>query len=318
MRRELLILSAFTIALVWSACTPDPLNPYDDILPIIDMGGLIVPEPPVGSFGWIHQQVFKPTCANSGCHDGFFEPDFRSISSAWNTLVNQDVISNDADFTFDHRVVPGNASASLLIERLTVDIPNSSGMMPLEVDPGSDYEERRQEYIDAITAWIDGGATDMNGVPAPTGGTNLPPQITGFGAFPVGDYENMYPQDEGNGVQPFLVQSGAVELVMAIYDDQTALSSLAPYEVAVFDDMNGVSTAPGTTIQAFPLPFEAGDFFDGTSTYASHVVLDISAYAPGTDLYLQVRLGDGIITTFVPDPVNLSYINLLYRLRIAE
>lgn len=309
---------ALAVTLLWSACTSEPPNPYDDIQPIVNWGELDVPNPPTGSFGWIHQQVFKPTCANAGCHDGFFEPDFRTINSSWNTLVNQAVISNDAELSFESRVVPGNAAASLLIKRLTVDIPNSSGMMPLEVDPGSDYEQRRQEYIDAITAWIEGGAADMNGTPAPTSGANLPPQISGFGAFPVGDYEGMYTQDEGEGIQPILVQPGAVELILAISDDQTELNDLAPYEVAISNNMDGVSTVPGTPIEAFPTPFDANDFFDGTSTYASHVVLDISAYTPGTDLYVQVRLGDGLLTTVVPDPNNLSYVHLLYRLRISE
>jgi hypothetical protein len=309
------VIGVFAIG---SGCTPDPTNPYDDMVPIVNMAELVVPDPPQGSFGWIHSNIFRPTCANSGCHNGFFEPDFRTVSSSWNTLVNQDVISNNAAFSFEHRVVPGNASASFLLERLTVNIPNSSGMMPLELDPDSDYDDRREEFIAAIEAWIDGGATDINGNAAPTSGTNLPPQVTGFGAFPVGDYENMYSLDEGEGVQPFLVQPGQVELILAISDDQTALDQLAPYEVATAEIIDELSTSPGTTISAFPSPFVAGDFSGGESTYASHVVLDISAYAPGTDIYLQVRLGDGQLTSVVPDPENLSYITMLYRLRIAD
>ena len=30
----------------------------------------------------LHQNIFKPTCANAGCHDGTFEPDFRTIESS--------------------------------------------------------------------------------------------------------------------------------------------------------------------------------------------------------------------------------------------
>ncbi|MBK7268515.1 MAG: hypothetical protein IPI07_03030, partial [Flavobacteriales bacterium] len=32
----------------------------------------------------------------SGCHDGTFEPEFRTIASAYNSLVYHPVIANDA------------------------------------------------------------------------------------------------------------------------------------------------------------------------------------------------------------------------------
>ena len=79
---------------------PDPPpNPYDDLPPVVPTGGLAVfgsrsargqlrLAPPAGAQA--------PTCANSGCHDGTFEPDFRTVGSSWNTLVNHPVIANDA------------------------------------------------------------------------------------------------------------------------------------------------------------------------------------------------------------------------------
>ena len=91
--------------------------------------------------------------------------------------MNHPVIANDAAMSFNRRVVPGNVGASFLHERLTVEIPNTSGMMPLEVDEDSDYDERRDEYIAAITAWIETGAPDLNGNTAPAEGASLPPQI---------------------------------------------------------------------------------------------------------------------------------------------
>ena len=40
----------------------------------------------------LHRDVFLPTCANSGCHDGLFEPDFRTIESSYNSLVIDQIL----------------------------------------------------------------------------------------------------------------------------------------------------------------------------------------------------------------------------------
>ena len=56
----------------------------------------------------LHANIFGKTCANSGCHDGNFEPDFRTIESTYNTLVFQPIIKNDLQGTYEYRVVPGN------------------------------------------------------------------------------------------------------------------------------------------------------------------------------------------------------------------
>lgn len=110
------------------------------------------------SLAGLHQNIFKPTCANSGCHDGTFEPDFRTIEGTYNTLVNHPVIKNDSENTYTFRVVPGNVDASQLVARVTFDIDGNSGIMPLAIDPDSDYEEKREEYVQNIKDWISAGA----------------------------------------------------------------------------------------------------------------------------------------------------------------
>ncbi|MCI5055527.1 MAG: hypothetical protein MRY83_05415 [Flavobacteriales bacterium] len=136
--------------------TDDFVNPYDQnnvILNPVDTA-----EIPSENFAYLHEKVFLPTCANSGCHDGTFEPDFRTISSTYNTTVNHSVITNDQSASFQYRVKPGSSSESLLFVRLETFLPNTSGIMPLEVEPESDWPEKKSEYIAAIKAWIDGGA----------------------------------------------------------------------------------------------------------------------------------------------------------------
>lgn len=106
----------------------------------------------------LHATIFKPTCANSGCHDGTFEPDFRTIQSTYNTLVNHPIIKNDPQGSFEYRVIPNNVAESQLIARLTYDIDGNSGVMPLALEPDNDWESTSDTHIENIRKWIQNGA----------------------------------------------------------------------------------------------------------------------------------------------------------------
>lgn len=140
-------------------CTKEPANPFDPFAEeeAVDNGEIQL-DPT--SLAGLHANIFGKTCANAGCHDGTFEPDFRTIGSTYNTLVNHPVIKNDPQGSFTYRVVPGDAGRSLLIARLTYDIDGNSGVMPLVVEPGSDWYEKKDEYIDHIKTWINEGAKE--------------------------------------------------------------------------------------------------------------------------------------------------------------
>jgi len=167
------------VLLLMGACSKNkgPENPFDDPKnkppitnnPIDSLG--------IDNFAGLQRDIFKKTCSNSGCHDGTFEPDFRTIESSYNTLVYQPVIKNNPSGSFVHRVVPGNAQASVLYERVVRDIDGISGIMPLSVDPDSDWPTRKTTYINAIVAWINAGAKDMFGNPPGNGPAN--PKIQG-------------------------------------------------------------------------------------------------------------------------------------------
>ena len=147
-----------------ASCGEDepPFNPFDDptLQPppedTTDTGIVLDPT----SLAGLHQTIFKPVCANSGCHDGSFEPEFRTIESSYNTLVNHDALKLDISTTITKRVVPGNPDQSMLMYRLTQFLPNSSGIMPLQVEPDSDWNEKKDEYINNIRTWILNGAPD--------------------------------------------------------------------------------------------------------------------------------------------------------------
>jgi len=151
------LLAAVLGALALPGCEPEPVsNPYEGESSTTDSTST-TPLVYSGLIG-LQDQLFSPTCANAGCHDGTFEPDFRTIGSTYNTLVNHPVIKNDAANTFTFRVVPGSVSESQLMNRLTVDIDNNSGIMPLALEPDSDYPINKEVYLDWVRRWIDEGA----------------------------------------------------------------------------------------------------------------------------------------------------------------
>lgn len=151
-------LIVFCFCVFSFACQKKHVNPYDEQeLPINGNDSTII-ELPASSFNAIHANILHPTCARSGCHDGHFEPDFRTQESSYNTLVNHPIIKNDPQGTYQVRVQPGSPNQSLLLARLTVDIDGNSGIMPLSVDSDSDWETNKADYIKNITDWIQNGA----------------------------------------------------------------------------------------------------------------------------------------------------------------
>ena len=145
-------------------CSEDEtfVNPYDLIEEETPQDSTQTELDP-SSLAGLHANIFIKTCANSGCHDGTFEPDFRTVESSYNTLVNHPIIKNDPQNTFEVRVLPGDVAASQLVTRLEKDIDDNSGIMPLIVEPDSDWPERREEYIQNIKDWIAAGAKDALG-----------------------------------------------------------------------------------------------------------------------------------------------------------
>ena len=103
------------ISLIFQSCKKDgEINPYDN--PILNS-----PEDTIinyfidaTTFQALHNNIFIPTCANSGCHDGTFEPDFRTIESSYNTLVYHPVIKNDNVNSYEFRVKPSSSEKSVL------------------------------------------------------------------------------------------------------------------------------------------------------------------------------------------------------------
>ncbi|MEO8066455.1 MAG: hypothetical protein ABI599_02055 [Flavobacteriales bacterium] len=283
--------------LVLFACSKEQVNPYDQLVHAS-------PNPPAESlpqdnFAWLHQRVFRPTCANSGCHDGHFEPDYRTIASAYNSLVYAPVINNDPQESFTYRVLPGNPALSFLHERLTVFVPNTSGVMPLETI-GTDWSDNQGAYIAAITQWIQGGAKDMFGALPSLG--NREPQVTGMLAFAPWSTTNPFPRGTDPGVQPIEVTGNSIDLWFAFADDSTAAESLSYNKVKVSTVLGGFALVPEQML-AVGSTLNGPDFGNNTTTFTHKATLDLSTYAPGTMLFVRsyVNDGDHIDNTEVPN-----------------
>ncbi|WP_306639939.1 hypothetical protein [Sanyastnella coralliicola] len=318
MQKAKLVILLLVLGLVLVQCKKDdPENPYEDIVRVQndnpDANDL-----PVGNFAWLHAKVFKPTCANSGCHDGTFEPEFNTISSSYNSLVNHSVISNDAGFTFNYRVVPGSASQSLLNERLTNDIPNSSGIMPLEVDEDSDWNELSASYISAIAEWINSGAPDMFGNMPGEAGADLPPQVEGLMAFPAGNTTTPYERDEdGFGITPILVDAAPIDIWVYATDDQTAPQDLMVNEIRYAESIEEIDSALASL-------FSTGEnvnglnFNDAPVTFLHKATIDLTNVESGTTLFLRTYFDDGAqeSVTAIPNENSNEIITSIFVIRV--
>jgi hypothetical protein len=305
-------------AMALVSCKPnEPENPYTNIVTPVNNDNPSINNLPEGSFAWLHAKVFRPTCANSGCHDGTFEPEFRSIASSYNTLVNQPVITNDANGTFIHRVVPGNAASSLLHERLTTFIPNTSGKMPLVFD--AVWSEDSTLYIQKITDWINQGAKDMYGNPAPSAEANTAPVVYALAIFPQGNTTTPYSRetDSPNGIGAILVPNGMVDVWIAAYDDNAGVNEFASIDLKV---------APSATLfssmaqSAFTLsaPIDGLDFSSSPTTFYYKATINLSALVSGSSYYLRTYLNDGVQTTSseVPNDSSSPFWYLYFSIKV--
>ena len=139
----------------------------------------------------LHAGLFKPTCANSGCHDGNFEPDFRTVESSYYSLVQQPVIKKDIAGSYLTRVIPENATGSMLPYRMKTDLNGNSGIMPLSLEPASKYPIEKDSWVARVNAWINDGAKDWLGRTPTT--IDFPPQLLGVQVLhntPVGNLTN--------------------------------------------------------------------------------------------------------------------------------
>lgn len=285
------------IALVLNACDKDtvlPPNPYDDI---------VYPTPPAptdtldpSTITSIHRDILHPRCAVPGCHDGSFEPDFRTVQSSTSTLVYANIIKNNPDSSFHFRVVPFDTANSVLHERLTnCCFANENDRMPQD-NIGVPLEA---EYIERIENWIMDGARNMFGDVAEY--PNQAPSIEfylGVDSFAIPNIVEAVNQNfpltatanriDGVFYNPFILNAGQnVAILVSVKDDSTALPQLQGSKMLFSYDPDDFSpSAPGyheLNAQYFSIPdFEIW-----------YVQLNIGIFDPEQVVYMRYYTSDG-------------------------
>jgi hypothetical protein len=316
------MIFSLTALLFYSCKKKDEVtNPYADLPQVIQNDNPGADNLPEGSFAWLHAKVFKPTCANSGCHDGTFEPEFRSVNGAYNSLVNQPVISNTPDNTFEVRVKPGNANLSFLHERLTTFVPFSSGIMPLVTEPSSDWPANSAMYIQKISDWINDGAKDMYGNPPPPADSNAPPLVYGLVVLPHNNTASAYPRESDPiyGIGAIEVPSDLVDVWILPYDDNAGVNQFQGISLmAATSSLNFTGALQSVFSLAGPItaiPFDNGN----EAQFYYKATLDLSAATPGTYYYLRTYLNDGQQSTIteIPNDESNPFWFLVFSLKIV-
>lgn len=308
MRKSLLLFSLVFTAFIISCQDENKDNPFDnpDLKEPVDTFNTDTLDP--RSFAGIHYKIFRPTCANSGCHDGTFEPDFRTIESSYNTLVYQPVIKNDPGNSFEYRVLPGSPNGSVLMNRLTVDIDGQSGIMPLSIDPGSDWPTMENTYEGYIRDWINNGAQDQFGNPPVQG--NREPQMLGVVAFADG---NNTPLLRGAGNGPIEVPSStqSLEIWIAFEDDEQATNQLGYNKIKFSSDINDFNSSPEESLSINGSSITAAGYFGDPVAYWHRITIDPSVYSNGigTFAYFRATVQDNSNDpTEIPNEGSFQYI----------
>lgn len=276
---------------LFSNCKKDEtINPYDDpnLDPPTEDSVNYFTDPT--AFSALHNNIFSPTCANSGCHDGTFEPDFRTVESAYNTLIYHPIIKNNAANTYQYRVIPGDADMSILYQRLIIDIDSISGIMPLSAE--NSWNDNKEQYIQNIKDWINGGAKDIFGN-SPIQ-ANLLPQMKGMLAFITGQ-STILPRDGFRGSIFVPSTANSLDVWFSVTDDQLVSNQLTYNKIKYSNSLFNFEQKPEYSLEVKPSPIlENGYYGSQMVEYYHKYVLDVSNYNQGDIVFIKIYVQDNV------------------------
>jgi len=200
-----------------------PFNPFDTVDYTVPVDNIVLPDS--NSFLGIHNFILEKTCNEPGCHDGSFEPDFRTVQGAYNNLVYHPVFKNyDPDIDgmepLPYRVTPSDPDLSMFYHRISMD--NSPGFEQMPAT--GNYLPASQ--IELIRQWIEDGAHDAFGNPPMA--TSLQPACYGVAAFLPGQFD--YRVDtirDGNIYNSFVTFAAEEVTLWFLYGDTDLLQNFS-------------------------------------------------------------------------------------------
>lgn len=275
---------------------PDaPNNPYDNV----DYGNNpdLIPIDTASYLG-LHKLIFTPKCGVPACHDGAFEPDFRTIEGSYNQLVYHAVVKNNPTNDFTYRVIPNNTADSWLYERITTGDP-ILGKMPL-------YDVLENWQIKAVETWINNGAKDIFGNTPSL--PNYEPSTGGVLAYLNNTSGTRLDTARDNFISPMkLPQNSNVELWFLLYDSDNTGTFIPgallthnklkisehPYNFTAATELN-LTKLPAATPEWLPIPFAT----TGTAPYYHKITINTANYTPGKTYYMRqyVKDASGVLT----------------------
>lgn len=298
--RKIIFVIVGLSAILYS-CTPDEgpsgENLYDGINKDKDADSVVMLNPQ--TIEGLHQQIFSVKCATSGCHDGSFEPDFRTIQSSYTTLVRANVVKQVDPFSY--RVEPGNKEKSWLWERITTD-DAVLGKMPLYSDALS------QEELDNIAAWIDNGAKDVNGNTLPL--PDYYPVLYGFyvvnGTDTTIRYDDLREPNDFTGAMK-VPKNTEIDIWIGVLDEETDINALKMNELWISKDKDDFSNKTVASASFVFPPLIVSNYFGPNSGFYFFYKTTINTgdWNPGEQIYLRYMVKDGGHT----DPISLPSAN---------
>ncbi len=301
MIRKIAIYSLFIVG-IWACNDPDKdvANKYDNqqVGEEHDQVGSNDKDIDPNTIQGLHANIFKPTCANSGCHDGNFEPDYRTVESSYNTMVGQPIIKNDEMNPLTARVTPGNAKTSMLVRRMKVDLNGNSGIMPLVTEPGSDWGDKKDEYIKNIETWINNGALNQEG-DAPTS-SNYPVQLNGVAAKVGGNAAS-----RSSFYNPINVSGSSVELWFSFSDDNLTPDQLSKLSLDLSIKANDFDSSFVQSLTYVATPWTTMGYLREDVDYHHKAVVDLSSWNSGDVIWVRTRVSDGVNDSEIPNDNSL-------------
>ena len=300
MKRIVLLLITLSIY----SCKKDPVNPYNnpDLDPPSEDSTDYFSSPT--HFSSLYNNIFLPYCANSGCHDGTFEPDYRSIESSYNTLVYQPIIKNNQQGDYEYRVKPGNSDESVLYARLLSDMNGTSifdansQVMPLTADiaydPNQEHEwhNEKENHIKNIKTWIDEGAKDMFGnnpiLP------NNKPEMQGVAAFVTGN-SNLLQRDGTRGTILVPAGTNSLDIWFSVIDDNLSPTDLTYNRIKFSDNLFDFDHQSELSLTTVSTPLMAiGYYVSQDVEYYHKITYDISSLSSGDERFFKIYVKDDV------------------------
>jgi len=287
--RYLIKIILFTLFII--GCTKDdnlPNNPYDKV----DYGNENITQDSLDTNGItsIHKDILQPKCSTPGCHDGSFEPDFRTVMSSYNTLVYHPILKNSIDSLYKYRVVPYDTNLSVLQKRLNLqNFANSNDRMPQD-NIGIGLP---QNDLNRISKWIENGAKDFEGNVAIM--PNTEPTLKNFWMIngngypsipkPYIVYSKASNRIDNKGSSPMILDTSLTCYIKpSISDDSTAL-----------EDMDKVVLQMSYIKDDFSNPFKIlpSSFTPGANESWNNLFTIDNTYLTDTIIYMRYIMNDG-------------------------